>query len=283
MDLIMDIDKLIEDTHLSEPEEEQYFSTVDQIMKLSDDLSEEIVIENIVEQINGKLDVNSSRINYITLFREKYESISEDLPEYNLEYMQEALSNICETVMTALNNKYCVNLGEDLDFATPTEYLANVETMYEFLFIRHFDNIVTYFISKLYSMKNDLGSRYLKIMNEEPHNKDLFVVQAKRRFKNDTDVAIIQFMDEIIDDIISITESGYDFFGAVVNADLFEEYNNRMKELMICYGNKFVVDDDNKCARRYLSVLNDESIRSELRNRMRLKYLEDCEIYDDVQ
>lgn len=279
----MDIDKLIEDTHLSEPEEEQYFSTVDQIMKLSDDLSEEIVVENIIEQINGKLDVNSSRINYITLFREKYEGISEDLPEYNLEYIQEVLSNICETVMTALNNKYCVNLGEDLEFATPTEYLANVETMYEFLFIRHFDNIVTYFISKLYSMKDDLGARYLKIMNEEPHNKDLFVVQAKRRFKNDTDVAIIQFMDEIIDDIISITESGYDFFGAVVNTDLFEEYNNRMKDLMVCYGNKFVVDDDNKCARRYLSVLNDESTRSELRNRMRLKYLEECEIYDEVQ
>ena len=279
----MDIDKLIEDTHMSEPEEEQYFGTVDQIMKLSDFLSEEIVLENIVEQINGKLDVNSSRINYITLFREKYESIDADSAEYNLEYMQEVLGRVCEIVMNTLHDRYGVDLGEDLDYATPTEYLANVETMYEFLFIRHFENIVIYFINKLYSMKDDLGSRYLKIMSEEPYNKDLFVVQAKRRFKNDTDVAIIQFMDEIIDDILSITESGYDMFGAIINADLFEEFNNRMNDLMICYGNKFVVDDDNRCARTYLSVLKDETIKTELRNRMRLRFLEDCEIYDDVQ
>lgn len=279
----MDIDKLIEDTHMSEPEEEQYFGTVDQIMKLSDFLSEEIVLENIVEQINGKLDVNSSRINYITLFREKYESVDTDSAEYNLEYMQEVLGRVCEIVMNTLHDRYGVDLGEDLDYATPTEYLANVETMYEFLFIRHFENIVTYFINKLYSMKDDLGNRYLKIMSEEPYNKDLFVVQAKRRFKNDTDVAIIQFMDEIIDDILSVTESGYDMFGAIINADLFEEFNNRMNDLMICYGNKFVVDDDNRCARTYLSVLKDETIKTELRNRMRLRFLEDCEIYDDVQ
>ena len=90
-------------------------------------------------------------------------------------------------------------------------------------------------------------------------------------------------MDEIIDDILSITESGYDMFGAIINADLFEEFNNRMNDLMICYGNKFVVDDDNRCARTYLSVLKDETIKTELRNRMRLRFLEDCEIYDDVQ
>ena len=175
----MDIDKLIEDTHMSEPEEEQYFGTVDQIMKLSDFLSEEIVLENIVEQINGKLDVNSSRINYITLFREKYESIDTDSAEYNLEYMQEVLGRVCEIVMNTLHDRYGVDLGEDLDYATPTEYLANVETMYEFLFIRHFENIVTYFINKLYSMKDDLGSRYLKIMSEEPYNKDLEFMSAQ--------------------------------------------------------------------------------------------------------
>lgn len=277
------IDKLFEDTHMSEPEEEQYFGTVDQIMKLSDFLSEEIVLENIVEQINGKLDTTSSRLNYITLFREKYESVDVNSPEYNLEYMQEVLGRICEIVMSTLYDRYSVSLGEDLDFRTPTEYLADVETMYEFLFIRHFENIVSYFISKLYSMKDDLGARYLKIMNEEPYNKDLFVVQAKRRFKNDTDVAIIQFMDEIIMDILSITESGFDLFSSIINTDLFEEYNSRMKELMVCYGNKFVVDDDTLCAKRYLSVLDDELVRTELRNKMRLKFLEDCEIYDEVQ
>ena len=70
---------------------------------------------------------------------------------------------------------------------------------------------------------------------------------------------------------------------SIINTDLFEEYNSRMKELMVCYGNKFVVDDDALCAKRYLSVLDDELVRTELRNKMRLKFLEDCEIYDEVQ
>ena len=280
----MDIDKLIEDTHMSEPEEEQYFSTVDQIMKLSDFLSEEIVLENILEQIDGKLDVNSSRVNYVSLFREKYESIDSSSPEYDLEYMQDVLGRVCEIVMGAIKSKYGVDLGEDLDYCTPTEYLANVETLYEFLFIRHFENIVTYFTSKLYSMRDDFGNRYVKVMSEEPYNKDLFVVQSKRRFKKDTDVAIIHFMDDIIMDIISITESGYDLFNDIANADLFEEFNNRMSELLICYGNRFVVENDTACAKKYLSVISkDENIRSELRNRLRLKFLEDCEIYDEIQ
>ena len=279
----IDINNIIADTHISESEGEQYFSTADQILKLSDELSEEIVLENITEQLTGKLDTISSRINYVTLFREKYEGIDPASDYYNLEYMQEALAKISELVMGGISDKYSVNLGEDLDYRLPTEYLIDVETLYEFLFIRHFENIVEYFINKVRSMKKVFVDRYEKALNSEPHSKDLFVIQAKRRFKNIDDVLILHFMDDIIYDIKSISESGFDMFREICNFDIFEEYNNRMAEMLEAYGNRFVVEDDVLCAKKYLSVLDDTMVFSELKNRLRLMYLEECEIIDDVQ
>ena len=64
---------------------------------------------------------------------------------------------------------------------------------------------------------------------------------------------------------------------------IFEEYNNRMAEMLEAYGNRFVVEDDVLCAKKYLSVLDDTMVFSELKNRLRLMYLEECEIIDDVQ
>lgn len=280
----MDIlDDLKRDTHLSEPEEEQYFSTADQILKLSDELSEEIVLENIKEQLNGKLDTTSRRINYVTLFREKYENIDTSSDVYNLEYMQDTLARVTDLVMEGINNKYSVRLGEDLDFRLPTEYLADVEVLYEFLFIRHFENLTTYFINNIRKNKDLFIERYSKLISEEPHNKDLFVIQAKRRFKNTDDVIIIHFMDDIMSDIVSMTESGYDLFRSIISSDLYEEFNNRMSEIMDNYGNGFVVDNDYSCANKYLTPLKDSVIHSELKNKLRLLFLEDCEIIDDVQ
>ena len=279
----MDIENIIDDTHLSEPEEEQYFSTADLIMKLSDELSEEIVLENITEQLSGRLDTTSSRINYVALFREKYESIDTTSDIYNIEYMQESLAKVTELVLTGLNKKYAVNLGEDLDYRLPTAYLSDVETMYEFLFIRHFENLVTYFINKIRANKVLFIERYSKLIAEEPHSKDLFVVQAKRRFKNVDDVTILHFMDDIISDVVAMSESGYDIFRYIISCDFYEEYNNRMSAIMDNYGNGFIVENDDLCAHRYLSPVKDTVIHSELKNRLRLLYLEDCEILDEVQ
>ena len=49
---------------------------VKKILALSDRLAEEIILENVREQLNTELDTLNTRINYVSLFREKYAEIT---------------------------------------------------------------------------------------------------------------------------------------------------------------------------------------------------------------
>ena len=53
------------DTHMIEPDDEEYYDTADRILRLSDELSEDIVLENISEQLNSKLTDQIDKINYV--------------------------------------------------------------------------------------------------------------------------------------------------------------------------------------------------------------------------
>ena len=49
------------DTRLIEPAEEEFYSTSDKILKLSDALAEEIVLENIREQLESEINVLTTK------------------------------------------------------------------------------------------------------------------------------------------------------------------------------------------------------------------------------
>ena len=53
-----------------------------------------------------------------------------------------------------------------------------METVYEFLFIRHQENIVDYFKHELYRRKSEFLKTYSALMEQEEHAKDLFVIQV---------------------------------------------------------------------------------------------------------
>ena len=57
------------------PNEDLYFDTSEKILALSDRLGEEIILENIADQLSKELDTLNTRINYVSLFREKYAEI----------------------------------------------------------------------------------------------------------------------------------------------------------------------------------------------------------------
>jgi hypothetical protein len=115
-------------------------------------------------------------------------------------------------------------------------------------------------------------------MEEEKHSKDLFVVQSKKKFKNKDDVLIMHFLNEIIRDIKDSTNSAYDLFSAICGLDIFEEFNNRMSQLLINYGNKIVLNNDLESAKMYLRPLDNPLVFSEVRNAILISYLEGCEL-----
>lgn len=272
------LDLEFRDTYMIEPDEEEFFDTSEKILKLSGALAEDIILENIGEQLSSKIDLLDERINYVSIFKEKYSNIDPEDGYYDDEYLKEVLAKIATLIATGVKERYGVELGEDLEFVTPMQYFEDMETLYEFLFIRHSDNLIDYLKHKLLKNRLNFISSYKNLMNEETHSKDLFVIQSKKKFKNPDDVLIIHFLGEILRDIADMTTSAYDLFRDIVDIDLFEEYNNRMSELLVNYGNKVVINDDATAAKLYMSPLNDKSTFSEIRNAILMAYLEDCEL-----
>lgn len=263
-----------------QPNEDLYYSTGDKILALSDRLAEDIVLENIEEQLSDELNPLETKINYVSLFREKYEALTPDDECYDDSYIKDSLARVATCIGNGIYERYGVELGEDLDYTLPIDYLKDMETLYEFLFIRHYENLVDYFKHELSVNKAAFIERYTPLMEDEEHSKDIFVLQSKKKFKNKEDILILHFMNEILHDIESQTTSAYDLFKEITELDIYEEYNNRMSELLLNYGNKIVLNNDALSAELYLKPLKDSNVFSELRNQIVIAYLEGCEIND---
>lgn len=263
-----------------QPNEELYFDTSEKILALSDRLAEEIILDNINEQFTAELDTLNTKINYVSLFREKYAEINTEDACYDEEYMKNSLGTMALNIGENIKKRYGVEIGTDLDYTTPSVYLDDMETLYEFLFIRHYENLVDYFKNELFNNRQYYINMYSNLMEEEQHSKDLFVVQSKKKFKNKDDVLIMHFMNEIIRDIKDSTNSAYDLFTKICNLDIFEEFNDRMSQLLLNYGNKIVLNNDLEAAKLYLKPLENSLVFSELRNTILISYLEGCELDD---
>lgn len=259
-------------------DEDEYFDVSEKILKLNDALSEDIILENIKEQMEEGIDTINQRINYVSLFKEKFKAITKENEAYDDALMKESLAKVALVVGEGLKNKYNVELGEDLEFTSPAQYLEDMETLYEFLFIRHYENLLNIFEYRLRKDKANFLETYSKQLDDEVHSKDLFVVQSKKKYKNKEDIVIIHFLTDILNDIRDSLTSSYDLFSEIVELDKYEEYNSRMGELIEMYGNKLVLNDDLGTAAAYLEPLNDSAIFTEIKNKILADYLSDCEI-----
>lgn len=262
--------------------EKEYYDISEKILELSDELSEEIILENIKDQMSSQISVFTERVNYLSLFREKYTRITSEELTYDKDYVRNALMTVTDVVKNALRNKYGVRLGNDLDFYFPDDYLKDTETLYEFFFIRHFDNLVNYFKTKLWQDRSATAKKYESLIQDETHNRDLFVQQARKKFKNQEDVTIIHFIDEIIDDIRDGNNSAYVLFDTIIAVDPFEEYSARAGELLLNYGKGLIFDGDQKSYELYMKPLESQDVKNELRNQVLLSFLESIELSEEM-
>jgi len=257
---------------------EELFDISDRILQLSDELSEEIILANIKDQLESELELFVDKKNYLTLFREKYAEITPENSFYDKSYVQEALERVTGLVKMNLQKRYRLTLGKELDFYFPEQYLIDMENIYEFFFIRHFENLVTYFNTELKRTRPQIIDRYSKIFQEEEHSKDVFVLQAKKKFKNRRDVIVMHFISDIINDIVESNKSAYVLFEKIIAADPYEEVNSIVNNLLVDYGNGISFEGDVFCYELYMKPLENQEIRNELRNKVLMKYLETCEV-----
>lgn len=247
------------------------------ILSLSDSLSEEIVLTNINDHISG----NSpwpGRINYISSYREKVEDARTDPDNLDLsEFIREITERVIATVLDGLKKNYSVSIGRDLEESNDIyKYLEDIETLYEFFFVRNYENVKDILYKTLITKRQYFIDRYRELYNDQ--DEDLFITTQKKKFKNFDDVLICNFISDIIFDIMEMYESGYELFKAIVNLDLYEVFNNRMLDLLINYGEGIVFLSDAKASEKYFAILQDKDTFIEVRNEILLKYLENVEV-----
>lgn len=247
------------------------------ILSLSDSLSEEIVLTNINDHISG----NSpwpGRINYISSYREKVEDARTDPDNLDLsEFIREITERVIATVLDGLKKNYSVSIGRDLEESNDIyKYLEDIETLYEFFFVRNYENVKDILYKTLITKRQYFIDRYRELYNDQ--DEDLFITTQKKKFKNFDDVLICNFISDIIFDIMEMYESGYELFKAIVNLDLYEVFNNRMLDLLINYGEGIVFLSDAKASEKYFAILQDKDTFIEIRNEILLKYLENVEV-----
>ena len=253
---------------------EERFDISEKILNLSDKLSEEIVLDLIEEELDEQTNLfRNGRINYVSLFKEKYTNIDPEDPDYDRQYVHQALDKVTTLVKTKIHERYKLTFGEDLDFSDPDEYLDNMEAIYEFFFIRHIKNIIDYLNLELRRTKSQLIERYSKLIQDETHKSDVFFGIKSKKFKNIEDVIVFHFIGEMIDDILNSNNSAYVLFERIVSTDPYEETNYKISEMLINYGNQLMFDNDTECYTQYISVLEEPNIKNEVRNAVLMEYL----------
>lgn len=269
------------ETYLFDGDDDGFMDTGERIMALDDALAIDIILDDITQDLSSDLRVLGPRVNYVTMFKRRCESIGRDDDLYDEDHIREDLSKVSATIEDGLNKRFLVRLGTDTDYTTPEERLDDMETLYEFLFIRQSENIVDYMKHMLNANKANFVSTYKKVMANDDSSKDIFLMQSKKRFKKEEDAIITHFINEILTDIKDSTNSAYDLFRTIADLDMYEEFNNRMSEMIINYGDKLVIDDDIRAAKAYMAPLDDQATFAEIRNAVLMDYVESCELSED--
>lgn len=253
------------------------YDITDRIFELRDQLSLDIISKNIIENIDNPVAYRT--INYVTKFKENYNRIKEEnLFNNDLEIINEYFAELSQLILTKLSLKFNVTIGNNINDDTITDidsYIDKLETMYEFFVVRRYDNIRDYFKVQLLKNKINFVEKYKNVLEENNAHEDIFFNINKKKFSDPVASIIIYYVDDIVSDIQSNIVSAYDFFKDIISLDLFEEYNNRMNDMIINFGNDLMILNDTEAVNQYLSILNDKEIRITLENDILATILDD--------
>ncbi len=254
--------------------EQESFDISNRILQLNDELSVEIIEENIRDHIADRKFKNA-RMNYVSLYKERLEEVKSDPDNIDLKsQIYDITESVIELVKSGLKEVYGVSIGLDTEDSLDIyEYLDNVEALYEFFFIRNYQNIVDLLYSNLLKKKQYFIDRYKEIYNESEES-DIFISYSKKKFKNFGDAIIANYITDILFDIKSMYSSALDLFTEIVNLDLYELYNNRVSKLLLDYGEGLIFENDADCVERYFDIMSDHEMLISIRNDVLLKYLE---------
>jgi hypothetical protein len=214
----------------------------EQIVLLSN-LTDDLLLENIYEQIATPILDLYEPTNFIDVFESRYKFLSarfHDTPDFLT-----ALSDTRRFFYVNISGRICGKFGFELDLSDERLYMVT-KVLYEFFVLNYKENIKTFIIEYVTENKKTLVSTF------DDGSKTLDLVSAKKIFKNKGDAILVSNIYRVIDLIIKQDLPVRGILEPIVKADSSEFTNYVVDELFI-QGDSVHVDG--KFSRTFFDVL----------------------------
>lgn len=256
----MDIkDEVIND--LLEEDNEYWLRNDDDVRNIASELSDDIILQTIYEQIDNNLRINENDI--LANFENRYQYI---LMFYgNDKKIIETCKKIRNNIYTKILEKICNKLDISTNLLTDEflnhsdEFYFYVKCFYEFFILKYKENICNLFVNYLYNNRDTLVENY---KNSIENKNDLLIKSLKKVFDNSNDAYLIYLAETIVVDYINNELTSEDLINEITNTDPYELTNASIKELLI--DNKFETYCGNSFVNNFFNPLKDEEYRYDL-------------------
>lgn len=277
--------KYVQDSFV-EIDDEIEVSDDERLFDITEALDEDIIFHNIEE---GFKPDELSPTNYITEYKEMFLSLynAGDYQDDRI-HLKESLIRLSDIVVDQLEINFGITITNKINdenyMGGDLEYLDMLETLYEFFVCRRIENLSEYFKKKVLLNKDVLINKY-KAALTVADKEDVIFQSDKKKYGSIKFPIFIHYIDEFIDDIKASNNDGYEFFMEIINLDVFEEFNDKMKSLLENYGDKIVfIQDSNTVYEKFFSILNIDQFRIYVRNNVLEYFIENESVsgYDGI-
>lgn len=193
-------------------------------------LSDEILIDNLVNQINkldirdyvneDYLDVFNIRFNYLFNKYQNEENFITELRKIKNEIYFKVITEIC--------NKFKINFIKTQDELIDEDYFS-IMYIYRFFVLYSYENIINFFINYIHYNKEDL----IKQNSSNNNTKDLSYINIKKVYKNIGNTTIIYNFEDIINTIASTIEDDEFVLETIISEDIDNFLYIKIKNLFL--------------------------------------------------
>jgi hypothetical protein len=191
---------------------------------LLNNLTDELLLENIYEQIEKPILDLYDPTNFIDVFEDRYKFLStrfRETPDFI-----SALNDTRRHFYVSIYNKICKKFGFSAELNTERIYVVT-KVLYEFFILNYKENIMTFITEYINENKKSLISSF------EDGLKNLDLISAKKIFKNKGDAVIVSNIYRIIDLIIKQELPAKNILELIVRVDSSEFTNFFINALFI--------------------------------------------------
>lgn len=221
--------------------------------ELDVDLIEMMLESQLEHNIFGELNPNPT--NYLEILEENFEKIKEDdfYEEYKEEITKKIMS-IYKYVEEKMRIRYSAMISLDEEYMSFDEYRNNIMLLYEFFYIRHYENLKTFFVSEILKNRKELHNLFKKSVDI----KDIMVPVSKKIWKEQEFVTIFYNLIEIIKHLKDIERDMSKVTQQIIDLDEYEVTNYKLNKLLQREGLGLIFENEELAYKRFMTPLEND-------------------------